>query len=257
MSQEYLQLLAFSLLLFFFYLLEYLFPAFHSINNKNRKLTNISIGLFNFLIGSSLSIFFTLFVANFCKENNFGLFNFFKTSLLLQILTCLIIKSFFQYFFHILSHKNKILWKFHEIHHSDMTLDITSAFRFQPIELFFSKIFFVPFILIFGWSFVVLVLIEFIDSIYSIFSHLNIKIPLKIEKALRLFLITPILHRYHHSKDIYESNRNYGGIFTIWDKLFNTYFEPADRQVKPINFGVNRIIHKSLIEVIESPFSKI
>ena len=70
MSQDYLQLLAFSLLLFFFYLLEYLFPAFHSINNNNRKLTNISIGLFNFLIGSSLSIFLTLFVANFCKENN-------------------------------------------------------------------------------------------------------------------------------------------------------------------------------------------
>ncbi|MAZ48014.1 MAG: hypothetical protein CME65_05590 [Halobacteriovoraceae bacterium] len=138
------------------------------------------------------------------------------------------------YWQHRLSHKWRWFWQFHAIHHSDATLDFTSAARFHPGEIFFSGIYKLLLITLIGPSLEGYLSYEILLSSFALFNHSNIYISRNIDNLLRRVIVTPEMHYPHHSPEKALTNKNFGNIFSWWDKLFKTYSGDTNRV-----FGLN------------------
>ena len=108
-------------------------------------------------------------------------------------------------------------------HHSDPEFDVSTAIRFHPIEIILSMLFKVGLVYLLGPAALAVLVFEILLNASAMFNHANIKIPPKLEKFLRLVIVTPDMHRIHHSSDRSEHDTNYGFALSIWDKLFGTY----------------------------------
>ena len=153
----------------------------------------------------------------------------------------LLARSFGQYAFHFISHKNALLWRLHRVHHCDAHLDATSALRNHPLELIASTAFVLPIILIFGLSPVVLAAFEAVEAIVNMLTHANIRIPDAVERLARPLFVTPALHRLHHSAFQAETDSNYGNVFSFWDRLFGTYRGDARGSGASFRFGLDDV----------------
>ncbi len=178
----------------------------------------------NFFLIISASLFVSIFKSlGLFSVSDFGVLRFLHLPFTLEIIVSLILLDFFIYLQHVLIHKIPLFWRFHVIHHSDIDLDASSALRFHPVEILGSFFYKVLLILIFGFKIEALLLFEVILSSMTIFNHSNLYIPKHIEKALRLFIVTPQMHLIHHSTDRDESDTNYGFNLSCWDYFFKTY----------------------------------
>lgn len=126
------------------------------------------------------------------------------------------------YFAHVMMHKSKLLWRVHAVHHSDVDFDCTTGFRFHPLDGLFTSTIMLTVIASMGIPPLAVAL--YVTSLgFQLYSHANARFPSRTETVLRWLVITPDMHRVHHSARIEESNRNYGVIFPWWDRLFRTY----------------------------------
>ena len=172
-------------------------------------------------------------------------------SLIAQLALMLVIAEFGRYWIHFAAHKVPLLWRLHAIHHSPNRLYFLNAARFHPIEkLLFQLPEVVPFILL-GTNIEVITLYLVFNSIHGLFQHSNIN--LKLGPLNYVFSMTE-LHRWHHSKDIAESDRNFGNNLIIWDIIFGTFFYPKSRQVEDIGLH-NTDYPKSYIGQLKAPFA--
>jgi sterol desaturase/sphingolipid hydroxylase (fatty acid hydroxylase superfamily) len=120
------------------------------------------------------------------------------------------------------------LWRLHRVHHSDRDLDVTTAIRFHPLEIALSMGIKIGLVYVMGPSAVAIVLFEILLNGSAMFNHANIKLPLWLDHSLRLVLVTPDMHRVHHSVHRAEHDSNYGFALSIWDRMFGTYIaQPA------------------------------
>ena len=132
---------------------------------------------------------------------------------------------------HVMSHRWDWLWRLHRLHHEDVDLDATSGVRFHPLEIAISALWKGAVVLALGASAFHVVLFEVILNGSSIFHHANVKLPIGLDRTLRLFWVTPDFHRVHHSIEERESKSNFSFAITLWDRLFGTYLaEPAAGQ---------------------------
>lgn len=164
----------------------------------------------------------------------------------------IIILDFFIYWQHRLSHKLNFLWRFHIIHHSDNHMDLTSGFRFHPVEIYLSALFKLSLIYIFGIRLEHFIIYETVLFSMSIFNHSNIKINAKFEKFLRLFIVTPQMHYPHHHPSKKNTNSNYGNFLSLWDRLFKSY-----NKNYTTTFGVDTFIEAKetdLLYLLKRPF---
>lgn len=129
------------------------------------------------------------------------------------------------YFQHIMFHALPMFWRFHRVHHSDLDCDITTGVRFHPFEIVFSIIFKFVLIISIGAPVLAVILFEITLNAASMFTHSNIKIPKAIEVITRWFIVTPDMHRTHHSVDESETNSNFGFFISVWDRIFGTYLK--------------------------------
>jgi len=127
------------------------------------------------------------------------------------------------YLQHILSHALPVFWRLHQVHHSDMDFDTTTAVRFHPVEILVSLVFKVGLVAAIGADAFAVLLFEVILNGTALFNHGNVRLPAKLERALRFFVVTPEMHRVHHSTDPGETNTNFGFALSIWDRLGGTY----------------------------------
>jgi sterol desaturase/sphingolipid hydroxylase (fatty acid hydroxylase superfamily) len=162
-------------------------------------------------------------VAYWCEVNNFGIFNWMGLSYVPAVLLTIIFLDLIIYYQHVLTHKIPFLWKFHQVHHCDRDLDVTSALRFHPVEILFSMMLKTFAISLMGANPKGVMVFEIILSSMAIFNHANFFIHPRIEKLLRLVVVTPQMHIIHHSEEQFESDTNYGFNLSIWDRLFKTY----------------------------------
>ncbi|MHB1348403.1 MAG: sterol desaturase family protein [Desulfobulbaceae bacterium] len=134
---------------------------------------------------------------------------------------------------HLLFHKVPLLWRLHRMHHTDLDLDVTSGFRFHPLEILLSMAIKMGIVVSIGapaWS---VILFEVLLNGTSLFNHANIALPLQADRLLRLAIVTPDMHRVHHSVIIRETDSNFGFNFPWWDRLFGTYrAQPAAGHTK-------------------------
>ena len=145
-----------------------------------------------------------------------------------EIIATILIMDFAIWAQHLITHKVPILWRLHRVHHADVDIDVTTAIRFHPVEIAISMLLKIGLVYLIGPAALAVVLFEIILNGTAMFNHANIKLPLGIDRVVRLFLVTPDMHRVHHSVHRAEHDSNYGFSLSIWDRIFGTYIAQPD-----------------------------
>jgi sterol desaturase/sphingolipid hydroxylase (fatty acid hydroxylase superfamily) len=127
------------------------------------------------------------------------------------------------YLQHLMFHAVPVLWRLHMMHHADLDFDVTTGLRFHPLEIIISMLIKLSAIAALGPSVLAVLVFEITLNATAMFNHSNVKIPLNVDKVLRLLVVTPDMHRVHHSVTIRETNSNFGFNFPWWDRLLGTY----------------------------------
>lgn len=225
--------------------LEFLFPRYPEYADRARRWpTNLGLGILNGLI-VSLAPVLTVWSAQWAASHGIGLLNWVAAPWWLALLGTVLIRSIAQYAFHRYLHKNPILWRLHRVHHCDVHLDASSALRFHPFEMMANIAFLVPVIMVCGLSPGFLVVYETVAIVASLLTHMNVRIPEALERNARRMLVTPGLHRFHHSENRAEADSNYGDIFSFWDRLFGTYCGQPRQAGKTLRFGLEDVSEES------------
>jgi sterol desaturase/sphingolipid hydroxylase (fatty acid hydroxylase superfamily) len=124
---------------------------------------------------------------------------------------------------HLVTHKVPVLWRFHRVHHADRDFDVTTALRFHPVEIAASAGLKVGLVYLLGPAALAVLLFEILLNATAMFNHANLRLPGWLDRVVRLVLVTPDMHRVHHSVVRAEHDSNYGFALSVWDRLFGTY----------------------------------
>ena len=219
------------------YTAEHLYPQRKEIIDYKHELFNFLIGVGNQLI-MVVAGFFTVYIISLSDQSHFGLLRWLQLPLTVNYIIGFVLIDFWMYWWHRANHAGPLLWYFHRFHHLDPKLNSTSAFRFHTGELLLSVLFRSAFLAIAGISFSLLVVYSIVLFFVIVLHHSNIKISQRCDLILRKLIVSPNMHRIHHSVIRAETDSNYSSVFPYWDMLFNSYNKFPDR---PIVFGVEEI----------------
>ena len=223
--------------------IEYFFPRRVVAKSKARRwLTNWSVSVLNVLTLRLFSFALPLLAigAAFDAQNlGIGLFNQIGFSAWIEIIMAILILDFCIWLQHLLTHKIEFLWRIHRVHHSDTEMDISTAIRFHPIEIALSMALKIGLVYALGADPLSVLIFEILLNGSSIFNHANINIPNRFDKILRFLVVTPDMHRIHHSSDRIEHDTNFGFALSIWDHMFRTYKLRPGRNHKEMEIGLN------------------
>lgn len=228
--QPYAAALVFMLI----YLAEHLLPERRGYTDYRHDLINIAIGAGNLVI-AGLGGYFLQRCLDDGRLHSFGLL--YVLPVWLQLLSGFILADLFMYWWHRANHRLPFLWRFHRFHHLDTQLNATSAVRFHTLELILSYVVKTPVFMIIGISPITIIVYGLVFIPVVILHHSNIRISKKTDSRLRLFVVSPGMHRIHHSVIVRETNSNYSSVFPYWDKLFRSYRSVPE---KDITYGVSR-----------------
>lgn len=194
-----------------------------------RWLTNLAIvgigALLVKLMGAFVIPLAAVAAAFYAEANSFGLLNWLAWPLWLEITFAVIVLDLAIWFQHWVSHKVPLLWRLHQVHHADVDFDVTTALRFHPVEIALSMLYKIAMVLLLGPAAIAVVLFEVILNGCAMFNHANVDLPRGLDRILRLIIVTPDMHRVHHSVLQREHDNNFGFNLSVWDRLFSTYTE--------------------------------
>jgi len=211
-------------------LLEGLFPRKKRVQpRETRWFTNIGIVVIDSLLVRLLLPVAAIGTAEFASAKNWGLFNLIDLPVWFEIVIAILILDCLIYWQHVASHYFPILWRVHQVHHLDRDIDTTTGIRFHPIEILLSMLYKMVCVLLLGPAALAVFLFEVILNASAMFNHANLSLPLKLDRFLRTIIVTPDMHRVHHSVRPNETNSNYGFNLSIWDRMFGSYIpQPED-----------------------------
>ncbi|MEL6875409.1 MAG: sterol desaturase family protein [Pseudomonadota bacterium] len=162
-------------------------------------------------------------------QNGWGLLAMVELPLWSEVVIAFLLLDLLIYAQHVAFHKVPLFWRFHKIHHADRDLDVTSGVRFHPVEAVLSMLWKLLCIVAIGPAAIAVFLFEVILNAASLFHHANLRLPLEADRILRWIMVTPDMHRVHHSVRRSETDSNFSFFLTIWDRLFKTYVaQPKD-----------------------------
>ena len=207
-------------------------------SKPKRWVTNWAIVILDTLVLRLSQVWLAVAAAEWASNNQFGLFNTLSISGVISGIIGFIILDFAIWAAHLASHKVPILWKVHRMHHSDVDIDVTTAIRFHPIEIVLSMIFKVLIVIAFGIPAMAVIIFEVVLNGAAMFNHSNLKIPISIDRWLRWIIVTPDMHRVHHSIVHNETDSNYGFNLPIWDRLFGTYIDQPQAGHTDMDIGL-------------------
>jgi len=176
--------------------------------------------------------------ALFVQESNFGLLNIIEIPFGVKLIVSVLILDFAIWLQHLLVHFVPILWRLHRVHHSDPEFDVTTAARFHPLEITFSMILKIIIVLYLGIPAEAVILFEVMLNGMAQFNHSNIQLPPALDRLLKNVLVTPSVHRIHHSVMAKEHNSNFGFNLSVWDRLFGTYIARSEVEQKEMVIGL-------------------
>ena len=162
-------------------------------------------------------------MALLASERGWGLLNIFAVPNWLAFLVSLLVLDLTIYLQHVMFHAVPALWRLHRMHHADLEFDVTTGLRFHPVEILLSMGIKLAQVVILGPPAVAVLVFEVVLNATAMFNHSNIRIPLGLDRILRLIVVTPDMHRVHHSIHPSETNSNFGFNFPWWDRLLGTY----------------------------------
>ncbi len=185
--------------------------------------SNLAIVVLNTLLLRVLIPTAAVGVALGMEAQNWGLLNQFAAPGWLIIVVAILVLDFAIYLQHIMFHAVPLLWRMHRMHHADLDFDVTTGARFHPIEILLSMSIKLMVVTALGPPAAAVVIFEVLLNATSMFNHGNVKMPLGLDRVLRWFVVTPDMHRVHHSILPDETNSNFGFNLPWWDRLFGTY----------------------------------
>ena len=172
------------------------------------------------------------------ETQSWGIFNYFQINYLISIAASVIIMDVVIYFQDIMVHAVPILWRLHRVHHADLDFDVTTGARFHPIEIILSMLIKLGAIVLLGAPAVAVIIFEVLLNATSMFNHGNVRIPQTIDRYLRWLVVTPDMHRVHHSIEDDEANSNFGFNLPWWDRLFGTYRDQPRKGHEQMTIGI-------------------
>ncbi len=161
--------------------------------------------------------------AEWARVQQFGLFNVIDTPLWLEALIAILLLDLAIWAQHLATHHLPLLWRLHRVHHADRDIDTSSALRFHPLEIAASMLFKTTLVLALGIAPVAVLIFEILLNGMAMFNHANVRLPIGLDRRLRPFVVTPDMHRVHHSVIVAEQQSNFGSGLSLWDHLFGTY----------------------------------
>ena len=218
------------------YLTDDVVPRFHDTRSK-RWPVNLSLMAMN--VGLSLMIPFTTITSSIAGQAyDVGLLNYLNMPSWLTFPASFLYLSLHSWALHLAFHCFPMLWRFHRVHHSDYDLDFTSAFRNHPVELLIAALIGALAALVLGLDPMAAFASTMIITLISIFTHARISLPTRLERLGQTVFVTPHLHHLHHSKFRRETHSNFGGDFSLWDRLFGTLNATSSREASEFGFGL-------------------
>lgn len=205
-----------------------------------RWVNNLGLVFFNSFILRILFPAAAVGMAVFASDKGWGLFNYFSTQPWLAILASIIIMDLVIYLQHVMVHAVPVFWRLHRVHHADLDYDVTTGSRFHTLEIILSMLIKFATILLLGPPVVAVIVFEIILNATAMFNHGNISLPSTLDKYLRWFLVTPDMHRVHHSIEDDEANSNFGFSLPWWDRLFGTYRAQPRAGHHGMTIGINK-----------------
>ena len=231
-SDSVLRLSVFGAVLLAMVALEALMPRRARVRSRTpRWTTNLSIVGLGSLMVRALAVLsewvavplIAITAALVAAKYQIGILHWLPLPTWVQIAVTVVVLDFAVWLQHLLSHRFGALWAFHQVHHADPELDATSALRFHPIEIGLSMIYKVVWVFLLGAPAAGVLVFEIILNASAMFNHANWALPVRADRWLRAVIVTPDMHRVHHSVHQAEHNANFGFCLSIWDRMFATY----------------------------------
>ena len=198
---------------------------------------NVALGLINAALVTLLPLS-TVLAASWAASRGIGLLNAVPVPFAVAAAATVAIRSLSIYAVHRLSHALPWLWRIHRVHHVDTALDLSTGLRNHPLELAIVVPAVAGAAIAFGLEPRALAVYEAIALPFALWSHANLRLPSRLDGALRWLLVTPAMHHVHHSARRCETDSNYGDVFSVWDRLFGTYSALDEPALRRLRFGL-------------------
>ncbi len=234
-----------------------LIPLAYKKTKFRHAAVNFGFTVIHLIIHTFLAILIVK-LSDWCEDARFGLAWWFDTSVLMKIVIGVLALDFSSWLVHLVMHKTPLLWRFHLIHHSDNNVDVTTGLRHHPGDSLLRGIFFLLLIFISGAPMYSVMIYQTLVVIATAFTHANISLPRKLDKALSFILVSPNMHKVHHHWKQPYTDTNYGAVFSIWDRMFRTFskLEPGE-----IRYGLDRYYDndrdEEFLTLMKKPFQKL
>lgn len=204
-----------------------------------RWLNNISLVVLNTVILRIVFPAAAVGMADHAIQEQWGLFNQHAFPFPVAVLISVIILDGAIYLQHVMVHAVPALWRLHRVHHADLDFDVTTGSRFHPLEILLSMLIKFAVILLLGPPLLAVIIFEVLLNATSMFNHSNVRLPLAVDRIVRWFVVTPDMHRVHHSHLQHETNSNFGFNLSIWDRLFGTYRDQPEDGHTGMTIGID------------------
>ncbi|MFH1913071.1 MAG: sterol desaturase family protein [Pseudomonadota bacterium] len=240
MNEYLLRIGSFLAMLVIMGMAETLFPKRALTTPKGRRwFSNLSVSALSTLPPRLLLPLPPVALAIYCEANGLGLLNTFRLPGWAAFAASLLALDLLIYAQHVAFHRFRPLWRIHRMHHSDLDIDASTGVRFHPMEIFLSALLKLAAVTALGPPAEAVLAFEIILNGLALFNHANVRLPLGLDSILRLIIVTPDMHRVHHSTDMREANTNYGFNLALWDRLFRTYKAQPDLGHLKMRIGLN------------------
>jgi sterol desaturase/sphingolipid hydroxylase (fatty acid hydroxylase superfamily) len=229
-----------------------------SADRVRHGLKNLVLGLLNAAIIGLVFVALWWTTAEWAQAHNFGLLNWWRLPDWARFVGAFLLFDAWMYCWHRLNHRIPFLWRFHRMHHSEPRMDVTTASRFHLGEIIFSSILRVPIIALLGLKLWELALYEIAMFTVVQLHHANIALPAWLDRSLRVLIVTPFMHKVHHSRWQPETDSNYSSLFSFWDRLFGTFRLRAHPDT--LQFGLDDLDQPedhTLIGLLTTPLKQI
>ena len=187
-------------------------------------------------------------VAVLANAQGWGLMNIYQMPLGIAVILSVVILDFVIWVQHVMFHAIPLLWRLHRVHHADLDYDVTTGARFHTIEIILSMLIKFAAIVLLGPPVVAVVIFEVLLNATAMFNHANIGLPPVFDRILRWVLVTPDMHRVHHSVEDDEANSNFGFSLTYWDRIFGTYRDQPRAGHQDMTIGIHRYRDPKLVD---------
>ena len=211
-----------------------------TVSKTIRWVNNLGLVFFNSLILRLLFPAAAVGVAAFAESHGWGLLNYYRLPTIASVPIAVVAMDFIIYLQHVMVHAVPLLWRFHRVHHADLNYDVTTGSRFHTVEIILSMLIKLATIIVLGAPVVAVVNFEVVLNVLAMFNHANIGLPKPVDTFLRWFVVTPDMHRVHHSVEDDETNSNFGFNLTWWDRLFGTYREQPRGGQSGFTIGIHK-----------------